>query len=599
MVLFPDTAHHELSLDDDASQIRFKGNTQGPDRWYCVTGSDWLMKGRHYWEVEVGEKSSWALGLATEEIKMSKVIPESPGNGFWIIRLCGGKQFEAVSSTVTELQEKPQERPKKVGVYQKSNELSFYNAESKRVIYTFQIEYPGLLYPVFSPGSRDKGPLIIKKKETDAFEITIPQATVSSSIGHSVVLPCHLSQPDDFKQMEVRWHEVKDGIPVIIYYRGNLANSATSPVYKGRVRLFLEKVSEGNLSLELTNVKFSDMKKYRCSVISSDLKYTAGVTELQVTATGSKPVISLRQTEPEGAQLTCETSGWYPEPKLMWQDVNSEDLTANSETSAKRDSGDLFTVTSHLRLADRSSEGISCIVKLDEGLEEKKTIYKDAEDDEKEYIQNKGYKPQTKKRQTEEKLNVSTKSSFRKAHDSENDNGDKIYSADVLFDTETAHPMIEVSDNGKEAYIGHAPSSSTRLSPLTGGEVRLVAATPECPFYSHPDMLQVLPDNLPPAIPGVAEVPAVHLEALQVSLVFFSPTLLAVVGVLRARAPQASGRPLVVTTGPYKVELLSSVPVVPKATRAVAPSRSGGGVSPPPVLLGVPLDTTPATCHNA
>ncbi|XP_039602857.1 butyrophilin subfamily 3 member A1-like isoform X2 [Polypterus senegalus] len=387
---------------------------------------------------------------------------------------------------------------------------------------------------------------------TDAFEITIPQATVSSSIGHSVVLPCHLSQPDDFKQMEVRWHEVKDGIPVIIYYRGNLANSATSPVYKGRVRLFLEKVSEGNLSLELTNVKFSDMKKYRCSVISSDLKYTAGVTELQVTATGSKPVISLRQTEPEGAQLTCETSGWYPEPKLMWQDVNSEDLTANSETSAKRDSGDLFTVTSHLRLADRSSEGISCIVKLDEGLEEKKTIYKekdqyldykllllilagaillvaflcvifmkyrskgnqntikeqkasktpkkttnvlfsDAEDDEKEYIQNKGYKPQTKKRQTEEKLNVSTKSSFRKAHDSENDNGDKIYSededesssevsqsqrlkkgfllslsetmisffgfqhveADVLFDTETAHPMIEVSDNGKEAYIGH------------------------------------------------------------------------------------------------------------------------------------------------
>ncbi|XP_028647440.1 ret finger protein-like 4A [Erpetoichthys calabaricus] len=162
MVLLPDTAHHELSLDEDASQIRFKGNTQGPDRWYCVTGSDWLMKGRHYWEVEVGEKSSWALGLATEEIKMSKVIPESPGNGFWIIRLCGGKQFEAVSSTVTELQEKP----KKVGVYQKSDELSFYNAESKTVIHKFSIEYHGLLYPVFSPGSRDKGPLIIKKKET-------------------------------------------------------------------------------------------------------------------------------------------------------------------------------------------------------------------------------------------------------------------------------------------------------------------------------------------------------------------------------------------------------------------------------------------------
>ncbi|XP_028681639.1 butyrophilin subfamily 1 member A1-like [Erpetoichthys calabaricus] len=385
---------------------------------------------------------------------------------------------------------------------------------------------------------------------TDAFEITIPQATVSSSIGHSVVLPCHLSQPDDFKEMEVRWHEAKDGIPVIIYYRGNLANSATSSLYKGRVRLFLEKVSEGNLSLELTNVKYSDMKKYRCSVISSDLKFTAGVTELQVTATGSKPVISLKQNEPEGAQLTCETSGWYPEPKLMWQDVNSEDLTAKSETSAKRVGGDLFTVTSHLRLADRSPEGISCIVKLDEGLEEKKTIYRekdqyldykllllilaillvvflcfifmkyrskgnqntikeqkasktpkkiadilfsDAEDDDKEYSPTKGRKPQTKKGQTREKSNVSTKPSFGKASGSENDNGDTLYSededesssevsqdhrskkgviswllrnmnsllgfqhveADVLFDTETAHPRIKVSDNGKEAYFGH------------------------------------------------------------------------------------------------------------------------------------------------
>ncbi|KAG2461587.1 PRDX1 protein, partial [Polypterus senegalus] len=49
--------------------------------------------------------------------------------------------------------------------------------------------------------------------------------------------------------------------------------------------------------------------------------------------------------------------------------------------------------------------------------------------------------------------------------------------------------------------------------------------------------------------------------------------------VLRARAPQALGRPLAVTTSPYRVELPSSIPVVLKATRAVAPSWSGGGQS--------------------
>ncbi|MBN3294146.1 TRI39 ligase, partial [Polypterus senegalus] len=118
------------------------------------------MKGNHYWEVEVGEKASWALGLATEKIKESRVIPEIPENGLWIIRLCGGKKFEAVSSTVRALHGKP----KKVGMYKTTKELSFYDAETRTCIHTFDIEYPGVLYPVFSPGSRDKGPLIIKKK---------------------------------------------------------------------------------------------------------------------------------------------------------------------------------------------------------------------------------------------------------------------------------------------------------------------------------------------------------------------------------------------------------------------------------------------------
>ncbi|KAG2462089.1 ANX11 protein, partial [Polypterus senegalus] len=71
------------------------------------------------------------------------------------------------------------------------------------------------------------------------------------------------------------------------------------------------------------------------------------------------------------------------------------------------------------------------------------------------------------------------------------------------------------------------------------------------------------------------------------SLVFIPPALPGVAKVLRAWVPQALRRPLVVTMGPYRVELLSSVPVVPKDTRVVFPSWSGGGVIPLPVLLGI------------
>ncbi|KAG2465199.1 THYG protein, partial [Polypterus senegalus] len=101
------------------------------------------------------------------------------------------------------------------------------------------------------------------------------------------------------------------------------------------------------------------------------------------------------------------------------------------------------------------------------------------------------------------------------------------------------------------------------------------------PFYPHPDVLQVLPGNLPPTRPRVAEVPAVSPEALRVSLLLFPPALPGVAEVLKSKAPKAWGRPLAVTMGPYRVELQSSVPVAPKETRAVTPRWSGEGASPP------------------
>ncbi|KAG2455949.1 RS15A protein, partial [Polypterus senegalus] len=52
---------------------------------------------------------------------------------------------------------------------------------------------------------------------------------------------------------------------------------------------------------------------------------------------------------------------------------------------------------------------------------------------------------------------------------------------------------------------------------------------------------------------------------------------------------EVPGRPLAVTTGPYRVELPSFAPVALNTTRAVAPSWSG----PPPVLLGIPAGYHP------
>ncbi|XP_039602585.1 E3 ubiquitin-protein ligase TRIM39-like isoform X3 [Polypterus senegalus] len=165
IILKQEAAHAEISVDADGELLRFNGFTIGSDKWYCVTGNEIINSvenhKKYYWEVEVGGKSSWAIGLASQSIKEMELIHRTPKSGFWIMQLFE-KKLSAVSSTVTEIQR----RLNKVGVYLRWGNLSFYDLETKEHMHTFYIDRYKSLYTVFSPGSDDKVPLIIKKKTT-------------------------------------------------------------------------------------------------------------------------------------------------------------------------------------------------------------------------------------------------------------------------------------------------------------------------------------------------------------------------------------------------------------------------------------------------
>lgn len=70
VTLDPDTANPELVLSEDKRSVR-RGDLRqalpdSPERFDpgpCVLGREPLTSGRHYWEVEVGERASWALGV--------------------------------------------------------------------------------------------------------------------------------------------------------------------------------------------------------------------------------------------------------------------------------------------------------------------------------------------------------------------------------------------------------------------------------------------------------------------------------------------------------------------------------------------------------
>ncbi|MBN3294145.1 TRI39 ligase, partial [Polypterus senegalus] len=153
--------HEELTVTDDGKQVKLLKINPGPEatKWPCALGSIKLTR-NSTWNVEVGEKGSWALGVTQNEetIKQKKYTPNSKGLD-WVITLSKGKTLEASSGEIMDASQ----RPRKIRVYLdfKKSMLYFTNIETRLHIHKCNVDTTKPLYPVFSPGSSDKGPLII------------------------------------------------------------------------------------------------------------------------------------------------------------------------------------------------------------------------------------------------------------------------------------------------------------------------------------------------------------------------------------------------------------------------------------------------------
>ncbi|XP_036374863.1 E3 ubiquitin-protein ligase TRIM21-like [Megalops cyprinoides] len=173
VTLDPDTANPELILSEDRKEVRHGDREQvlpdRPERFNPapnVLGKEGFSSGRAYWEVHVGGKTEWDLGVARESVSRKGRITLCPENGCWTIWLRNGRKYTANESAPVPLILRV--KPQKVGVFvdYEKGEVSFYDVETRSHIYSFTgYTFREKLYPFFSPcgnnGGANSAPLII------------------------------------------------------------------------------------------------------------------------------------------------------------------------------------------------------------------------------------------------------------------------------------------------------------------------------------------------------------------------------------------------------------------------------------------------------
>ncbi|KAM9425138.1 E3 ubiquitin-protein ligase TRIM39-like isoform 1-T2 [Pholidichthys leucotaenia] len=166
----PSTAGCHLVVTEFGKRLKYYKTASSPSsddsqRFQCpiTFGRKGFTSGRHYWEVKVGLRNNWHVGVAKESVDRTATTIKKE-NGFFAI--CKrGFDYEVCCTRYTVLHLSP--RPRYIGLYLDYEEgrVSFYDVTEKLHIHSFKGEsFKEKLFPYFYLYSKAKKsePLVIE-----------------------------------------------------------------------------------------------------------------------------------------------------------------------------------------------------------------------------------------------------------------------------------------------------------------------------------------------------------------------------------------------------------------------------------------------------
>ena len=113
-----------------------------------------------------------------------------------------------------------------------------------------------------------------------ASRLICPNQPIEAEEGDDVTLQCHVDPPRDVSAYTVEWNRVDLNKVVHVYRHGQHYYDDQMERYSNRTTFNLDRLSRGNLTLQISSAQLDDSGLYRCFVpklkISCDVNVRVG-----------------------------------------------------------------------------------------------------------------------------------------------------------------------------------------------------------------------------------------------------------------------------------------------------------------------------------